>query len=139
LQRRRSQSTKQSAGLYLKPAGSNDKTLRVLEVKKNNYGPVTDAIVLRWKDGVYIVEAGKGTLQWLAAEQAIDHLFMTLLRRFAGQGRNVTDKPGTSYAPAQFAKQSEAEDAKITSKDFAKSMERLFEANKIKVVSEGSA
>ena len=58
---------------------------------------------------------------------------------FAGQGRNVTDKPGTSYAPAQFAKQSEAEDAKITSKDFAKSMERLFEANKIKVVSEGSA
>ena len=127
------------ARLYLKPAGSDDKTLRVLEVKKNNYGPVTDTIVLRWKDGVYIVEAGKGTLQRLAAEQAIDHLFMTLLRRFAGQGRNVTDKPGTSYAPAQFAKQSEAEDAKITSKEFAKSMERLFEANKIKVVSEGSA
>lgn len=95
--------------------------------------------MLRWKDGVYIVEAGKGTLQRLAAEQAIDHLFMTLLRRFAGQGRNVTDKQGTSYAPAQFAKQSEAEDAKITSKDFAKSMERLFEGNKIKVVSEGSA
>ena len=69
--------------------------------------------MLRWKDGVYIVEAGKGTLQRLAAEQAIDYLFMTLLRRFAGQGRNVTDKPGTSYAPAQFAKQSEAEGAKI--------------------------
>jgi RecA-family ATPase len=71
--------------MYFKPAPGDDPSLRVLEVKKNNYGPVNEAILLRWRDGVYVVEPGKGTLERLAAEAEVDHLFIKLLRRFTDQ------------------------------------------------------
>jgi hypothetical protein len=49
------------ARMYFKPApGVDDTTLRVLEVKKNNYGPISETILLRWKNGVYIPEPARG-------------------------------------------------------------------------------
>jgi RecA-family ATPase len=125
------------ARMYFKPAPGDDTALRVLEVKKNNYGLVSENILLRWRNGVYVVEPGRGTLERLATEAGIDALFIKLLRRFTEQGRNVSDKPGTSYAPARFAKQPEAQQDKVTSRAFADAMERLFGASKIRVASEG--
>jgi RecA-family ATPase len=121
------------ARMYFKPAPGEDTALRVLEVKKNNYGPVNESIVLRWKDGVYRVEPGLGTLERLAAEAEIDFLFLQLLRRFTEQGRNVSDKPSSSYAPSVFAEQPEAKRAKATKQELAKAMTRLFAANKLRV------
>jgi RecA-family ATPase len=123
--------------MYFKTAPGDDSSLRVLECKKSNYGPINEAILLRWKDGVYTVEPGLGTLERLAAEAEVDHLFIKLLRRFAERGRNVSDKTGTSYAPAQFARQPEAKTAKITNKMLAEAMERLFTGKKIRVATEG--
>jgi RecA-family ATPase len=125
------------ARVYLKKAPGEDEALRALEVKKNNYGPVTETILLRWKNGVYVAEPGQGTFQQLAREAEMNQLFLTLLRRFTAQGRNVSDKTGTSYAPALFAQQPEAKTASATSKTLAEAMERLFAAGKIKVVTEG--
>ena len=102
--------------MYFKPAPGDDTALRVLEVKKNNYGPVNESILLRWRDGVYVVEPGKGTLERLAAEAEVDHLFIKLLRRFTEQGRNVSDKKSPTYAPSQFAEEPEAKAAKVTKK-----------------------
>jgi RecA-family ATPase len=125
------------ARMYFKPTPGDDKALRVLEVRKNNYGPEAENILLRWKDGVYVIEPGEGTLEQLHAEAEDDFLFLKLLRRFMEQGRNVSDKSGPTYAPALFAKQKEAKTAKITSKDLADAMERLFAAGKMKVITEG--
>jgi RecA-family ATPase len=132
------------ARLYLKKAPGDDPSLRALEVKKNNYGPVTETILLRWRDGVYVAE-GVGTsdeqaeqvLERVAAETKINMVFVSLLRRFTAEGRNVSDKPGTSYAPALFAKQKEAKAAKAAGKALAEAMERLFEAGKIRVTISG--
>jgi RecA-family ATPase len=131
------------ARLYLKKA-SGDTTLRALEVKKNNYGPVSETVLLRWRDGVYVAEAGsldpdsaEQVLKRLSAEDKVNELFLTLLRRFAEQGRNVSDKSGTSYAPAHFSKQPEAKAGKVTSKALAEAMERLFTAKRIRVLTEG--
>jgi RecA-family ATPase len=125
------------ARMYFKTAPGEDAALRVLEVKKNNYGPVTESIVLRWKDGVYVPEPGKGTLERLAAEAEIDRLFLKLLRRFTGQGRNVSDKKSPTHAPTLFAEEPDAKEAKATKKYFADAMTRLFAANKLRVVSIG--
>lgn len=38
--------------MYFKTAPSDDSSLRVLECKKSNYGPINETILLRWKDGV---------------------------------------------------------------------------------------
>ena len=54
-----------------------------------------------------------------------------LLRRFSKQGRNVSDKTGTSYAPALFAKEAEAKAAKVRKDALAAAMGRLFTANKL--------
>jgi RecA-family ATPase len=127
------------ARMYFKPAPGDDTALRVLEVKKQNYGPVSETILLRWRNGVYVVEPGKGTLERLAIEADHDHLFLTLLRRATEQGRNVSDKVSPSYAPTVFASEPEAKAANATKKNLAEAMARLFAAQKIRVMPFGPA
>ena len=127
------------ARMYFKAAPGDDTALRVLECKKNNYGPVTSIVLVRWKDGVYVVQPGVGSLQRVAAEQDADHLFLKLLHRLADQGRNVSDKVSSSYAPTVFASEPDAQDAKASKKVFAEAMARLFKAGKIRVVPFGPA
>lgn len=123
--------------MYLKAADDNDLSLRVLECRKNNYGPISETILLRWRDGVYVPEPRAGSLEKLAEERKVDNLFLDLLRRFAKQGRNVSAKSGTSYGPSLFAQQTEAKEQKANSKVLREAMERLFAANKIMVVTDG--
>jgi RecA-family ATPase len=127
------------ARMYFKKAPGEDKSLRVLEVKKNNYGPEQENILLRWRDGVYVVEPGAGTLERLAADAEIDHLFLKLLRQFAEQGRTVSDKKSPTHAPSLFADEPEAKATKATKKALAEAMARLFTAGKLRVVTIGSA
>ncbi len=121
------------ARMYFKSAG-DDPALRVLEVKKNNYGPVSENILLRWRDGVYVVDLGKGTFEQRMAEVETANLFTDLLRQAAEQGRNVSDKPSPSYAPTVFAAAPKAKAAKATKEALASAMAQLFAANKIAVV-----
>ena len=125
------------ARMYLKKAPGEDEALRALEVKKNNYGPVTETILLRWKNGVYVAEPGQGTFEQLAREAETNQLFLTLLRRFTAQGRNVSDKQSPTFAPTEFAAEPEAKKAKVGSKALADAMRRLFATGKIRIVSEG--
>jgi RecA-family ATPase len=126
------------ARMYFKPAPGDDTALRVLEVKKNNYGPVNENILLRWRDGVYVIEPSKSTLEQMAIEAEHDHLFLKLLRRFTDQGRNVSDKKSPTHAPSLFADEPEARSTKVRSKHLAEAMARLFAANRIRVVTAGS-
>jgi RecA-family ATPase len=124
--------------MYMRLANEvDDPELRVLEVKKANYAKISEQILLRWKNGVYVPEPRAGSLEQMAEERKIDDLFIDLLRRFTGQGRKVTDRRGPSYAPAKFAEQPDAKLAKVSSKAFAEAMERLLVAGKIKVLTEG--
>jgi RecA-family ATPase len=132
------------ARMYLKSASDEDPSLRALEVKKNNYGPVTETILLRWQDGVYRAEGvgapeeqAEQVIERLKIEEEVEKLFLTMLRRFAKQGRNVTDKKGSTFAPAIFADQPEAKQAKATNKALTDAMTRLFAAERIGLDTEG--
>jgi RecA-family ATPase len=124
-------------GYFKKATDSEGDDLRVLEWRKNNYGPISENIVLRWRNGVYVPEPREGTLEQLAAEAKTDNLFLDLLRRFTKQQRNVSPSRSPTYAPTIFAGQREAKEAKIKAKAFTDAMERLLAANKIKIVKEG--
>jgi RecA-family ATPase len=113
-----------------------DSGLRVLEVKKNNYGPMTASLPIRWENGVFVL-AAKDAFDQTVAEAQAEEVFMMLLRRFTAQGRNVSDKTGTSYAPARFVEQAEARAAGLNNKALTVAMDRLFTAGRIKVVTEG--
>lgn len=123
--------------LYFKRAVTDkneepDPDLRVLEVMKNNYGPVGETITLRWKNGLFVPVGGATNLEKLAFEQAAQELFLALLRRFKDQGRNLSDRPhANNYGPAQMAGEEEATRRGIKKRHFETAMRNLFAAGKV--------
>lgn len=129
--------------MYLRAATENegggvaDPDLRVLQFMKNQYGPLGESVPLRYRNGVFVPEPRGGSLDPQIAQQRAEQVFLTLLDRFAQEGRNVTDKPGTTYAPAAFAEEQEAKAANLNKKTLGDAMRRLFNQKKIRIVTEG--
>jgi RecA-family ATPase len=129
--------------LYMKRATTDkdeepDPNLRVIEVMKNNYGPVGETITVRWNSGVFLPVAGVNSLEKIAAERKVDEAFQSNIVQFTRQGRNVSHKPNApSYAPTEFAKEEEAKKAGMRKPDFEAAMRRLLAAGKIKVEAYG--
>jgi hypothetical protein len=71
------------------------------------------------------------SLDKAAQELTADDMFLDLLRRFTRENRSVSDRTGTNYAPALFAKEDEAKKAGLNSKNLADAMRRLFKTGKI--------
>jgi RecA-family ATPase len=102
-----------------------DHDLRELVFKKNNYGPVSESIVLRWTNGLFLPVDGVSFDQ--AMKEAIaQEVFITLLKRLYAQDRYVSCKTGTNYAPALFAREDEAKRAGLNKKDLERAMRLLF-------------
>jgi RecA-family ATPase len=108
-----------------------DHDARELEFKKNQYGPLGESVVVRYRDGLFLPEAGTSSLDKIAKEAKAEEVFLALLGRFASENRNVGDKVGPSYAPAFFSREEEASRAKVNRKDLEAAMRRLFKAGKI--------
>jgi hypothetical protein len=104
---------------------------------KSNYGPVTETITLRWRNGVFVPEPKTGSLEKYAANSRADDVFLKLLERFCRQGRIVGDKRGPSFAPALFAQEPEAKAVGLQNRALAEAMRRLFADNKIHVENYG--
>ena len=70
-----------------------DGDIRALQFRKNQYGPMGEAIALRYQRGLFLPEQGMSSLDKLAREQKAEETFLTLLARLGREGRNVSDKP----------------------------------------------
>jgi RecA-family ATPase len=122
-----------------------DTGLRQLDFKKNNYGPISASVTLQWKAmgkaGVYVPLSSGNPLEKAATDAKAEQTFLELLRRYSEQERDVSHKPGPSYAPALFAKEDAAQ--KLAIKDAGRrkaleaAMNRLFAVKKIKVETYG--
>lgn len=124
--------------LYLtRPTGEDaDPNARTLSVMKANYGETGSGLSLRWKDGAFVADGGvqAGDLEFVTRRH--DEVFMTIIRKFAAQGINVSANTGPTYAPSKFASQPEAKGIKRT--QLAAAMQRLMDAGRIRMVTEGS-
>jgi RecA-family ATPase len=115
-----------------------DANLRELEFKKNQYGPTDEALLLKYQRGLFLPLPGIGSLERAAREQKTDDLFLKLLDRAIGQGRNVSDKKtANTYAPTRFAEEPEAKAERANKRELTEAMERLFRASKIHVATYG--
>jgi RecA-family ATPase len=112
-----------------------DSDLRVLRVKKANYGPVGLELRLRWSNGAFILDGPSGRFDKLAADAKAERVFLDLLAALTGQGRDVSPKPSSTYAPAVFEKHPSAEG--LNRKALAAAMERLLIGKRIKVETVG--
>jgi RecA-family ATPase len=120
------------------PGEQSDSDLRELTFKKNQYGPLGDSIILRWKDGLFLPEPGRSSLEVAAAEKTADEIFLKLVTRFSQNGRNVSQKPQPgNYAPRLFAKEPEAKLLPRTKMALEEAMHRLFREQKIHVETYG--
>jgi RecA-family ATPase len=116
----------------VKPEGGEpvDHDLREIVFKKNNYGPISESIILRWTDGLFLPVPGV-TIDQAAREATAKHVFLSLLDRFIAANRDVGDKPGSNYAPTLFSKEDEAKLAKLSKKDLEGAMRQLFRDGQI--------
>jgi RecA-family ATPase len=108
-----------------------DNDLREIVFKKNQYGPMGETVALRYQRGLFLPAPGMASLDRLAQELKAKDIFLELLDRFTKANRNVSDKRGTSYAPALFVKEAEAKKAILTSRQLASAMSELFREGKI--------
>ncbi len=111
-----------------------DRDLRELALAKANRGPRGTKIMLRWRDGHFVVDHGFDAPDAMVLAQA-KNVFLDLLREINGQGRRVSPHRSSIHAPKVFAEHPNCKG--ITSRTFARAMEALFSEKRIEVVSEG--
>jgi RecA-family ATPase len=109
-----------------------DPDLRQIEFMKNQYGKLEEGILVRWKSGVFVPEPKLGSFEQMASDRRADELFLKLLADYDKQGRYVSHKRSPTFAPAMFAKEPEAQAAKVTKVALEAAMNRLFTNGKIK-------
>ena len=129
------------ARLYLdRPKGGDDADrdadARVLRTMKANYAPTGGETRLRWCKGVLrLDEPAASGLDRIAADADAERTFLDLLGRLARQGRDVSHKPSSSYAPAVFAK--EPDNGGFQKRALERAMTALFKSGAIKVEAHG--
>jgi RecA-family ATPase len=80
-----------------------DPDLRQIDFHKNNYGPISDSIFVRYANGLFLPASGIYTLDPVERAAKADAVFLALLERFTRQGQAAGPNSGTIYAPARFA------------------------------------
>jgi RecA-family ATPase len=108
-----------------------DSNLRQIHFKKNQYGPISESITLRYQDGVFLPVTGTSFDAAVRSETAKE-VFVKLLRRFTKENRNVNANTGPSYAPALFAVELDAHAHGVGKNDLAAAMRVLLEEEKIR-------
>lgn len=125
--------------LYLtkpKEEDDTDRDARVLKSMKSNYGKTGDEIRIRWKEGVFVTDAGMGG-------SVVDHLsrqkaFLECLRAAKEQGRYASDaKNSPRFAPKLLASFPAAKG--IGQRSLERAMNELFASGKIQVASVSGA
>ncbi len=109
-----------------------DTDLRELVCKKNNYGPVSESAVVRYREGVFVLENSGSTLDRLAHERRVDDAFLAVIRKLSEQNRQCSpNKHAGNYAPAMVKKHPDGK--AFSKKDCEQAMERLLDANSIHI------
>jgi len=111
-----------------------DPDRRLLETMKANYGRKGDTFPLTWLDGVFVPDREDDDRQ--DRNEMAERVFMNLLSKLTKQGRTVSPKPSSAYAPKIFDDHPESEG--VTKKAFAMAMESLLSREAIAIKEGGS-
>jgi len=112
-----------------------DAEVRVLSVKKLNYGPADTELRLRWSRGFFVLDGPSGGFDKLAADAKAERVFLDLLIALNSQERELSPNLSNAYAPSVFEKHPDAEG--VSKKAFANAMERLLKTGRITVETAG--
>jgi RecA-family ATPase len=114
--------------------GDDDDDRRILTTKKANYGRAGGEVVLRWRDGVFVLDLAS-TADRIQADVGDERVFLEILTEFEHAGRDVSDKTSSSYAPALFSGDAKAKG--VSKKRLEEAMRRLFSSDRIHIETVG--
>jgi RecA-family ATPase len=120
--------------------GEPDTDLRQIEFKKNNYGPVSESITLRYRNGLFVpVTASDAEDEARRAEA--EQIFLSLLSLLTTQNKQdlSPSKFAPNYAPAVMAAHDEAKKRKLGKLVLETAQQRLLDADKIHIKETGPA
>jgi hypothetical protein len=103
---------------------------------KVNYAGQGDEHKVRWQDGVFVPDIGKGPVVVTEAELRADAKFLELLTTYNRTGQDVSPSRSVSYAPTVFARDQRGKG--IKKMEFEAAMNRLFSQGKIRTEAVGS-
>lgn len=110
-----------------------DPDLRILSLVKANRARKGQKISLRWKDGVFAVEAASTAT--IIERLEVNAVFLELLQKYNARPERVTISPCKTYAPTVFERDDDARG--IKSKRFESAMRSLLDKRLIEVVEYG--
>jgi len=112
-----------------------DTDLREIVFKKNQYGPIAETIVLRYRDGLFLPEAGISTLERANYEMKVDAAFLAALRQRTDQRQPTSISPNSPsyYLPRLLADLSPG----FRLKDAEAAQRRLLNSNRIHIRDDG--
>jgi RecA-family ATPase len=133
------------ARLFLKtpkPKDDDEETdssdLRELQFLKNNYGPCSEKLTLRYRDGLFLPESGVSDLEKLALEQRVEEKFLAVLGKLIDQRRPLSPSVHASnYAPTVIGGHPDGKPYPRTL--YQEAMERLLNDSKIHIEEMGPA
>jgi RecA-family ATPase len=130
------------ARLYLarpKDGKALDGELRTLTVMKVQWAQEGTVFRLRRRDGAFVYEGreggGNSPYDRAAAIAKAESIFLSLLQAYEDQGRRVSPNTSSSYAPALFERDPDADG--VTKNAFARAMSKLLKANRIHIENVG--
>lgn len=107
--------------------------VRIIRGHKLNYGRKTRDVRLAVEPTGYLrLDMGAAPLEELKAQAEAEEVFLACLDSFTLQGRRVSAKPGTTYAPTMFSKAGIGQ--KVGRNALAAAMERLLASGRIILV-----
>jgi RecA-family ATPase len=133
------------ARLFLKtpkPKDDDEETdnsdLRELQFLKNNYGPCSEKLILRYRDGLFLPESGVSDLEKRALEQRVEEKFLAVLGKLIDQKRPLSPSVHASnYAPTVIGGHPDGKPYSRTL--YQEAMERLLNDSKIHIEEMGPA
>src|SRR5262249_30264344 len=112
-----------------------DTDLREIVFEKNNYGPVSDSITLRYQNGLFLPVAGATSFERAAREAKAAAMFLDQLGKDE-MNLSMNSHSG-NYAPRVLARMLNTKNQGVTEKDLGEAMQRLYAAGKIRVENYG--
>jgi len=111
--------------------------MRTLEFAKNNYGPVSAKIAVRWQNGVFVpVDVSANRAE---RAQVMEDLYIEIAGILINQGENLSaNKTAANYAAAMIYDHPKGKEF-IGKQEVEAVQQRLLAANKIHIKTDGPA
>jgi len=114
-----------------------DNDLREIEFRKNNYGPISESITLRYQNGLFLPVTAS-TADLAMREMEAEQVFLAVLTKMTNQGQELhPNKYAHTYAPSMITSHPDAKG--FRKRELEGAMQRLLEQDRVHVKETGPA